>query len=100
MLANGLVHSDFLKVGHHGSRSSTIPQFLAAVAPRYAAISVGRRNFYGHPRHEILEELEAAHVRTYRTDMFGATTFYLDGQRVTAAPWAGTERSWFGDSGN
>jgi competence protein ComEC len=100
MLANGLGHADFLKVGHHGSRSSTIPQFLAAVSPQYAAISVGRRNFYGHPRHEILEELEAGHVRTYRTDMFGATTFYLDGQRVSAEPWAGTERGWLGEGGN
>jgi competence protein ComEC len=90
MLANGLGHADLLKVGHHGSRSSTIPAFLAAVSPQYAAISVGRHNFYGHPRHEILDELQSSHVRTFRTDMFGATTFYLDGQRVVAAPWAGT----------
>ena len=96
MLANGLGHADLLKVGHHGSRSSTIPNFLAAVSPQYAAISVGRRNFYGHPRHEILEELQSAHVRTFRTDMFGATTFYLDGRQVTAQPWSGTGRSWFG----
>ena len=95
MLAAGVGHSDLLKVGHHGSRSSTIPPFLAAVSPRYAAISVGRHNYYGHPRHETLDKLEAAHVRTYRTDMFGATTFYLDGRTVTASPWATAVRPWY-----
>jgi competence protein ComEC len=99
MLAHGLAHADLLKVGHHGSRSSTIPQFLAAVAPRYGVISVGRRNFYGHPRHEILEELETARVQTYRTDMLGATTFYLDGKQVTGQAWAATQAGIFGNNG-
>ncbi len=58
MVAEGGLHADFLKVGHHGSRTSTTPDFLAAVAPEWAAISVGRRNFYGHPNHEVLERLE------------------------------------------
>ena len=88
MVAEGGLHSDFLKVGHHGSRSSTMPDFLAAVSPSWAAISVGRRNFYGHPRHEVLEQLQSAHVRTYRTDMLGLSTFYLDGKSVQAAVWA------------
>ena len=87
MLARGGLHSDFLKVGHHGSRTSTTPDFLAAVSPAWAAISVGHRNFYGHPRHEVLEELEAAHARTYRTDLLGLSTFYLDGHSVHAAVW-------------
>lgn len=87
MVARGGLHAEFLKVGHHGSRSSTTPDFLAAVSPEWAAISVGHRNFYGHPRHEVLEELQAAHVRTYRTDMEGLSTFYLDGKRVTASVW-------------
>ncbi len=88
MVAAGGLHSDFLKVGHHGSRTSTTPDFLAAVAPAWAAISVGRRNFYGHPRREVLEELQSAHVRTYRTDMLGLSTVYLDGKSVKAAVWA------------
>ena len=88
MLAEGGLHSDFLKVGHHGSRTSTTPDFLAAVSPSWAAISVGRRNFYGHPRYEVLEQLQAAHVRTFRTDMLGLSTFYLDGEDVQAAVWA------------
>lgn len=48
MLAKGGQKSDLLKVGHHGSRTSTTPAFLAAVKPEWAAISVGRRNFYVH----------------------------------------------------
>lgn len=88
MLARGNLHADFLKVGHHGSRTSTTPEFLAAVAPSFAAISVGRRNFYGHPRYEVLEELQSAHVMTWRTDMDGLATFYLDGARMQSAVWA------------
>jgi competence protein ComEC len=88
MLARGDLHSDFLKVGHHGSRTSTTPDFLAAVAPAWSAISVGHRNFYGHPRYEVLEELEDAHVRTFRTDLLGLSTFYLDGKSVRGAAWS------------
>ncbi len=88
MLAAGLSHTDVLKVGHHGSLSSTIPAFLAALTPGYGAISCGRRNFYGHPKEETLEKLEAAHVRTFRTDSLGEADFFLDGERVTASPWA------------
>jgi competence protein ComEC len=90
MLTRGGLHSDLLKVGHHGSRTSTTPDFLAAVAPSYAAVSVGRRNFYGHPRREVLEQLQDAHVRTWRTDMLGMSTFYLDGNRVEPAARADT----------
>ncbi len=64
MIATGGLKSDLLKVGHHGSKTSTTPAFLAAVSPSWSAISVGRRNFYRHPRHEVLEELQAAHVAT------------------------------------
>jgi competence protein ComEC len=66
-----------LKVGHHGSKTSTNPDFLAAVAPQEAVISVGRRNTFGHPRAEVLARLEAAHIRTFRTDRAGAETFLL-----------------------
>lgn len=88
MLAEGGLHSDFLKVGHHGSRTSTTPDFLAAVSPSWAAISVGRRNFYGHPRYEVLDELQSARVRSYRTDLLGLSTFYFDGTKVKASVWA------------
>jgi competence protein ComEC len=75
--------ADLLKVAHHGSATSTIPELLAAVRPRFAVISVGARNVYGHPRREVLNRLEESGIPTYRTDLDGATTFYLDGQSVT-----------------
>jgi competence protein ComEC len=80
--------SALLKVGHHGSATSTSPDFLHAVAPRFAIISAGRHNTYGHPRRGTLEKLGEARVLTYRTDTMGATSFYLDGTRVTARPLA------------
>jgi competence protein ComEC len=72
-----------LKVAHHGSASGTSAALLATVHPRYAVISVGARNVYGHPRREVLERLQHAGVKTYRTDEEGAVSFYLDGKSVT-----------------
>lgn len=77
-----LPQADLLKVAHHGSATSTIPELLSAVHPRLAVISVGSRNVYGHPRPEVLNRLQASKVATYRTDFNGATTFYLDGKDV------------------
>ncbi len=87
MLAESGLQSTLLKVGHHGSVTSTRPQFLARVAPQWAVISCGLRNRFGHPRQEILEELQAAHVRTYRTDINGASCFSLDGKIVSPDPF-------------
>ena len=72
-----------LKVAHHGSASGTSADLLATIHPRYAVISVGARNVYGHPRLEVLQRLQQAGVKTYRTDKEGAVSFYLDGQSVT-----------------
>jgi competence protein ComEC len=72
-----------LKVAHHGSASGTSADLLATVHPRFAVISVGARNVYGHPRREVLERLQQAGVKTYRTDREGAVSFYLDGKSVT-----------------
>jgi competence protein ComEC len=72
-----------LKVAHHGSASSTSADLLATVHPGYAVISAGARNVYGHPRREVLERLRRAGVKTYRTDVTGAVSFYLDGKSVT-----------------
>ena len=77
--------ADLLKIAHHGSTTSSSPEFLAAVHPRFGIISVGARNSFKHPRPEVLQRLADFHVRTYRTDLAGATTFYLDGQDVTVA---------------
>ena len=76
--------ADVLKVAHHGSASSTNEDFLATVKPRFAVISMGARNVYHHPRVEVLQRLQQAKALTYRTDMDGATSFYLDGKTVTS----------------
>ena len=80
MLEEAGLESTLLKAGHHGSTSSSKPEFLAQVHPRWAVISCGLRNRYGHPREEVLEELEAAHVRTAVTDVNGAACFRMDGK--------------------
>ncbi len=86
MLAAGLVHpATLLKVGHHGRRSSSMPEFVAAAAPVDAAISCGRRNPFGHPRVEVLDEFAAAHTRLYRTDTMGVATFLLSADGGIAA---------------
>ena len=89
MLAEPGLQSTLLKVGHHGSITSTRPEFLSRVAPRWAIISCGLRNRYGHPRQEVLEELQMAHVRTFRTDIGGASCFLLDGKSVAPDPQCG-----------
>jgi competence protein ComEC len=86
MLGEKGLESTLLKVGHHGSLTSTRPEFLARVAPQWALISCGLRNRYGHPREEILEALQKAHVWTFRTDTGGASCFVLDGKTVTMEP--------------
>jgi competence protein ComEC len=80
------VHADLLKIAHHGSASSTTPELLAAVQPKFAIISDGFRNPFGHPRRVVLERLQNAHVSVYRTDMLGVVTFWLDGNHVIAQP--------------
>jgi competence protein ComEC len=82
-LTSKSISADVLKVGHHGSATSTSAEFLTAVHPRFALISSGRNNQFRHPRPEVLKRLADARVRTYRTDLFGPVTFYLDGKTVT-----------------
>ncbi len=74
--------AEFLKVAHHGSKSSTGADWLAAVAPRTAAISVGENNPFGHPHPDVLERLRAAGVIVLRTDRDGAIRALSDGQTL------------------
>jgi competence protein ComEC len=92
MLAEHGLKSTLLKVGHHGSVTSTTPEFLARVAPQWAVISCGLHNRYGHPRAEVLEELQAARVHTYATDVDGVMCFDLNGKSVSAEPLCGLLR--------
>ncbi len=78
MLAAGEVQPvTLLKVGHHGSRTSTTREFFAAAAPRAAVISVGRGNTFGHPREEVIDRIAASRIPLYRTDRFGLAQFLL-----------------------
>ena len=77
MLAHRLTPVTLLKVAHHGSRSSTTPEFLAALAPKDAVVSVGRGNTFGHPRGEVIQRISTSGTRLFRTDEFGLTTFLL-----------------------
>ena len=75
------VSADVLKVGHHGSKTSTTEAFLHKVSPSYAVISVGK-NSYGHPTDEVLSRLDNADVEVYRTDMVGTIVFTSDGENI------------------
>lgn len=67
--------SDVLKVGHHGSKSSTSDAFLSYVDPDFAVISVGAKNSYGHPNKEVVDKLNAANITTFTTSEYGSIVF-------------------------
>ena len=77
------VRADVLKVGHHGSPTSSSQAFLGAVAPSIAVISVGEDNDYGHPNADVLSRLEALGAELYRTDTQGEIIVRSDGQTLT-----------------
>jgi len=74
--------ADVLKVGHHGSKNSTMPEFLSAVGPRISIISAGEENPYGHPHRELLERLVESGARVLRTDRDGAVQVLTDGHAL------------------
>ncbi|MGH9866281.1 MAG: ComEC/Rec2 family competence protein, partial [Candidatus Acidiferrales bacterium] len=75
--------ADFLKVPHHGSKTSSTDAFLDAVAPRVAVISVGEDNPYGHPSAETVDRYRAKGIELLRTDQVGAVTASTDGLTLT-----------------
>jgi competence protein ComEC len=80
--SDGWPHADVLKVGHHGSKTSSTPEFLDQVHPALAAMSDGYGNLYGHPHPMTLASLRERHILSFRTDLDGAITFVTDGKRV------------------
>ena len=77
-----------LKVAHHGSRFSSSAPFLEATRPAFAIVSAGARNPFRHPAPEVLQRLEAAGARVYRTDRDGAVIIETDGARLWVTRWA------------
>ena len=79
----GDIEADVLKVGHHGSDTSTTSDFLARVNPSYAVISVGEGNSYGHPALSTIELLEGYTSNIYRTDLNGTVVISSDGVNIS-----------------
>ncbi len=87
--ANGIdISADVLKIGHHGSRTSSSKEFMDAVSPEYAVISCGEDNEYGHPHAATLNTLRSMGVKVFRTDEQGSLIAVSDGKKITwnAAP--------------
>ena len=100
MIASGAdLSADVLKLGHHGSSTSSTAAFLKAVNPDYAVISCGVNNDYGHPHKETMKKLELLGCPVYRTDEMGTVVCYTDGTTLhfetdkggAAAPTVGTQ---------
>ncbi|MFS0561779.1 DNA internalization-related competence protein ComEC/Rec2 [Terribacillus sp. 179-K 1B1 HS] len=81
------LRTDVLKVGHHGSDTSTDPDFLAFVQPKTALISAGRNNRYGHPHPEVIQALKKQNIRIWRTDTDGAVVYAFSGGTGTFNPF-------------
>lgn len=83
MIDSGMnLQADVLRVAHHGSRYSSTGEFLHAVQPAYAVISVGRENSYGHPHQATLNRLAEAGARVLRTDLSGTIVMISDGKEI------------------
>jgi len=87
MSYNSFLASNVLKVGHHGSKTSTSPSFLNMVHPRYSVVSVGKRNKFFHPSRKTIRRLRENNARPLRTDHFGALVFESDGKNVSLVNW-------------
>lgn len=83
LLTSGLIGKiDVLKVAHHGSKTSTSEEFLKVVLPKFAVISVGKNNDYGHPNSEVLERLNKFGIQVFRTDNDGDIKITSDGSNL------------------
>ncbi len=82
MVADGLAHADVLKVGHHGSKTSTTETFLDAVRPAFAIVSDGRDNRFHHPHPSVVARLNEHHAEVLRTDTVGLISVSTDGRRL------------------
>lgn len=91
MISKGLnLEATVLKVGHHGSQSSSSDAFLDKVKPKYAVISVGKENSYGHPSQDVMSRLKSRNIPVYRTDEQGTIVATSNGNTVTFNTNAGS----------
>ena len=75
-----LTDIDVLKVGHHGSKTSSCEQFVNEINPKYSIISVGKNNRYGHPNKKVLDNLEQSKI--YKTDEDGSIMFKVKNNKL------------------
>ena len=84
MIDSGMnLKADVLRVSHHGSYTGSTSEFLKAVKPEYAVISVGKGNGYGHPHQEVLDLLQKVGAKVLRTDELGTIIMESDGTTIT-----------------
>ena len=77
-----ILKSDILKVAHHGSKTSSITEFIEKIKPKYAIIGVGKDNKFGHPSDSTIQNLEKANIRIYRTDKMGEIEMKTNGKEI------------------
>lgn len=83
IITDGGLRAQFLKVGHHGSKTSTTAQFLTSIRPELAFIELGARNQYSFPHPEVIKRLEDLGIKYYRTDISGTVELVLDGNNFS-----------------
>ena len=93
LVSRGLPRVDFLKVAHHGSRTSSTGAFLDAVRPGIAAVSVGAGNTYGHPAPATIDRLRQRRAQVFRTDLDGTVVVTFDGTAASAHAEGGRQRA-------
>ena len=91
MLWNHRLRSDILKAAHHGSRTSSTPEFLAGVNPSVVAISCGKNNKFRHPSPEVVQRFRDMGIQIWRTDHSGAIAMRIDRGHIEIVPWLKTE---------
>ena len=94
----GGLRADVLVVPHHGSRTSSTDEFVAAVKPRWAVFPVGYRNSLGHPKADVVERYRLSGAQMLRTDSAGAVLVRLEGEGISVRPYRELRRRyWYAD---
>jgi competence protein ComEC len=92
------LRADVLVAPHHGSRTSSTQEFVAAVQPRWAVLPVGYRNRFGHPKEDVVERYRASGAQMLRTDSAGAVLVQIDGEGIDVQAYRGLgKRYWYSD---